>query len=30
MKLWDEPDTVIDAYADFLGIKEDVIDKEDV
>jgi teichoic acid transport system ATP-binding protein len=30
MKLWDDPDTVIDAYAEFLGIKEDVIDKEDV
>ncbi|MBX5470375.1 MAG: ABC transporter ATP-binding protein [Thermoleophilaceae bacterium] len=30
MKLWDAPDAVIDAYTEFLGVREAVIDKEDV
>jgi ABC-type polysaccharide/polyol phosphate transport system ATPase subunit len=30
MKLWDEPDPVIDAYTEFFGVKEGTLDKEDV
>jgi ABC-type polysaccharide/polyol phosphate transport system ATPase subunit len=30
MKLWDEPDAVIGAYTEFLGVKEGALDKEDI
>ena len=30
MKLWDEPSAVVDAYARFLGVKEDAVTMEDV
>jgi ABC-type polysaccharide/polyol phosphate transport system ATPase subunit len=30
MRLWDEPQTVVDAYTKFLGVKEDAITMEDV
>jgi teichoic acid transport system ATP-binding protein len=30
LKLWDDPDTVIDSYAEFLGVKEDAVTMEDV
>lgn len=30
MRMWDEPAAVIDAYTDFLGVKEDAVTMEDV
>jgi ABC-type polysaccharide/polyol phosphate transport system ATPase subunit len=30
MQAWDEPQTVIDAYTDFLGVREDAVTMEDV
>ena len=30
LKMWGEPDEVVTAYADFLGVKEDATDKEDL
>jgi ABC-type polysaccharide/polyol phosphate transport system ATPase subunit len=30
MRLWDEPATVVEAYARFLGVKEDAVTMEDV
>jgi ABC-type polysaccharide/polyol phosphate transport system ATPase subunit len=30
MRLWDEPPTVVEAYARFLGVKEDAVTMEDV
>jgi ABC-type polysaccharide/polyol phosphate transport system ATPase subunit len=30
MKVWDEPDAVIDAYTEFFGVKEGTLDKEDL
>ncbi len=30
LKLWDEPDAVVDAYTKFLGVKEDAVTMEDV
>jgi ABC-type polysaccharide/polyol phosphate transport system ATPase subunit len=30
MRMWDEPSAVIDAYTEFLGVKEDAVTMEDV
>jgi teichoic acid transport system ATP-binding protein len=30
LRMWDAPDAVIDAYAEFLGVKEDAVTMEDV
>jgi len=30
MEMWGETDEVVDAYRDFLGVKEDRTDKEDL
>jgi ABC-type polysaccharide/polyol phosphate transport system ATPase subunit len=30
LKLWDEPEAVVDAYTKFLGVKEDAVTMEDV
>ncbi len=30
LRMWDEPETVIDAYTEFLGVKEDAVTMEDV
>jgi ABC-type polysaccharide/polyol phosphate transport system ATPase subunit len=30
LKLWDQPQTVVDAYTEFLGVKEDAVTMEDV
>jgi ABC-type polysaccharide/polyol phosphate transport system ATPase subunit len=30
MRMWDEPAAVIDAYTEFLGVREDALTMEDV
>jgi ABC-type polysaccharide/polyol phosphate transport system ATPase subunit len=30
MRMWDEPPAVIEAYTDFLGVREDAVTMEDV
>jgi len=30
LRMWDDPETVIDAYTEFLGVKEDAVTMEDV
>jgi teichoic acid transport system ATP-binding protein len=30
LKMWGDPDTVIESYAEFLGVKEDAVTMEDV
>jgi ABC-type polysaccharide/polyol phosphate transport system ATPase subunit len=30
LRMWDSPDAVVEAYAEFLGVKEDAVTMEDV
>jgi ABC-type polysaccharide/polyol phosphate transport system ATPase subunit len=30
LRMWDDPETVIDAYTEFLGVREDAVTMEDV
>jgi len=30
MRMWDEPDSVIEAYTQFLDVKDDAVTREDV